>query len=113
MAATIIRSVYLSGIFDPNLLEKTGITESVAKPIIDMLSGEWTTEAFRKASKLVPNQVAEHFSLWGSPDEIVEKEGKLLEMGNKQVAINPYAPKGKSTREIIIDFVDNVIKNFV
>jgi hypothetical protein len=78
-----------------------------------MLSGEWTTEAFRKASKLVPNQVAEHFSLSGTSDEILAKVSKMFDKGIKQVAINPYAPKGRSIREVITDFAENVMANFV
>lgn len=106
----------------PGSLKKAGVKEDVAKPIIEFLdrlreqeelpSSEESKEVSEAASKLVPDDYVDKFSLAGTPEECIEKVKELSRLGIKQVAILPFPHSGEGRRNTIKTFADRVMPQF-
>jgi 5,10-methylenetetrahydromethanopterin reductase len=99
------------------ILDKIGISETIAQPILDTLgthtgSSERMDNIVLRAAKLVPDTVITKCALVGTADDIIERVSELEKLGVKQIAVLPFAPRHESTKDVIQRFGEEVIPQF-
>jgi 5,10-methylenetetrahydromethanopterin reductase len=93
-----------------NVLSTLGIGEDVAGPVLRALdaAGE-KPPGSTVAASLIPDALVDALSLAGKPGEIAERIMELEETGVKQIALLPYAPKGKDIGYVLNKFATEVM----
>jgi 5,10-methylenetetrahydromethanopterin reductase len=89
----------------PDVVTKLGVPAEVVSQIAEAvktrLGGIPSYQGFRKLADLVPEEVADAFSLAGTPEQIRERLGFLEKKGIDQVAFNPYLQEGMAPEEFV------------
>jgi 5,10-methylenetetrahydromethanopterin reductase len=122
LAKDIIRPfiMYMIASSWPGDLEKAGVSEDIAKPVIQSFSRlsekgklSFESEEFKAAaSALIPDEYVDDFSVSGTPDECIEKVKELARLGITQVAILPFTVPGQERSDVIRDFATKVASSF-